>query len=94
MTYEYMTGDQRFASSRTDVLVYQTPPLEEDVTVAGPLTATLYVSTTGTDSDWDVKLIDVLLALVDKLIVLGILFPLRGEGFKHVGGNRGHAGAP
>jgi hypothetical protein len=59
MTYEYMTGDQRFASSRTDVLVYQTEPLEEDLTVAGPLTATLYVSTTGTDSDWVVKLIDV-----------------------------------
>jgi hypothetical protein len=59
MTYEYMTGDQRFASSRTDVLVYQTEPLEEEVTVAGPLTASLYVSTTGTDSDWVVKLIDV-----------------------------------
>ncbi len=59
MTYEYMTGDQRFASRRTDVLVYETEPLEEDVTVAGPLTASLYVSTTGTDSDWVVKLIDV-----------------------------------
>ena len=59
MTYEYMTGDQRFASSRTDVLVYQTEPLEEDLTVAGPLTASLFVSTTGTDSDWVVKLIDV-----------------------------------
>jgi len=59
MTYEYMTGDQRFAASRTDVLVYQTEPLEEDLRVAGPLTATLYVSTSGTDSDWVVKLIDV-----------------------------------
>ena len=59
MTYEYMTGDQRFASSRTDVLVYQTEPLEEDLTVAGPLTASLFVSTTGTDSDWVVKLVDV-----------------------------------
>jgi putative CocE/NonD family hydrolase len=59
MTYEYMTGDQRFASSRTDVLTYQTEPLEEDLTVAGPLTASLFVSTTGTDSDWVVKLIDV-----------------------------------
>ena len=59
MAPEYMTGDQRFASSRTDVLVYQTDPLEEDLTVAGPLTASLYVSTTGTDSDWVVKLIDV-----------------------------------
>ena len=59
MTYEYMTGDQRFAASRPDVLVYQTEPLEEEVTVAGPLAASLYVSTTGTDSDWVVKLIDV-----------------------------------
>jgi len=59
MTYEYMTADQRFASSRTDVLVYHTEPLEGDVTVAGPLTASLWVSTTGTDSDWVVKLIDV-----------------------------------
>jgi len=59
MTYEYMTGDQRFASTRTDVLVYQTEPLEEDMTIAGPLNATLYVSTSGTDSDWVVKLIDV-----------------------------------
>jgi len=59
MTYEYMTGDQRFASTRTDVLVYQTEPLDEEVTVAGPLTAALYVSTSGTDSDWVVKLIDV-----------------------------------
>jgi hypothetical protein len=59
MTYDYMTGDQRFASSRPDVLVYQTEPLEEDVTFVGPVTASLYVSTTGTDSDWVVKLIDV-----------------------------------
>ncbi len=59
MTYEYMTADQRFAARRTDVLVYQTDPLDSDVTVAGPLTASLYVSTSGTDSDWVVKLIDV-----------------------------------
>ena len=56
---EYMVSDQRFASSRTDVLVYQTPVLEEDVTIAGPVSPRLFVSTTGTDSDFDVKLIDV-----------------------------------
>jgi putative CocE/NonD family hydrolase len=56
---EYMVSDQRFASSRTDVLVYSTPPLEEDVTIAGPVSPKLFVSTSGTDSDWDVKLIDV-----------------------------------
>jgi putative CocE/NonD family hydrolase len=56
---EYMVSDQRFASSRTDVLVYETPALQEDVTIAGPISPRLFVSTTGTDSDWDVKLIDV-----------------------------------
>ncbi|MGD0693732.1 MAG: CocE/NonD family hydrolase [Terriglobia bacterium] len=59
MTYEYMTADQRFAARRTDVLTYQTDPLDADLTLAGPLTASLYVSTSGTDSDWVVKLIDV-----------------------------------
>jgi putative CocE/NonD family hydrolase len=59
MSAPYMVGDQRFAGRRPDVLVYQTEPLAEDVTFAGPLTASLYVSTTGTDSDWVVKLIDV-----------------------------------
>ena len=56
---EYMLSDQRFADSRTDVLVYETPELQEDVTIAGPISPRLFVSTTGTDSDWDVKLIDV-----------------------------------
>jgi putative CocE/NonD family hydrolase len=56
---EYMDSDQRFAASRTDVLVYETPVLQEDVTIAGPISPRLFVSTSGTDSDWDVKLIDV-----------------------------------
>jgi len=56
---EYMDSDQRFASSRTDVLVYQTPPLQEDVTIAGPISPRLFVSTSGTDSDYVVKLVDV-----------------------------------
>jgi len=59
MTYEYMTEDQRFSASRTDVLVYQGDVLSEDVTVAGELFADLYASTSGTDSDFIVKLIDV-----------------------------------
>ncbi len=59
MTREHMVEDQRFASSRTDVLVYETEPLTEDLTLAGPVVPDLYVSTTGTDSDWVVKLIDV-----------------------------------
>lgn len=59
MAVEYKTADQRFAARRPDVLVYQTDALEEDVTLAGPIQADLFVSTTGTDSDWIVKLIDV-----------------------------------
>jgi len=59
MTREYMTDDQRFAGRRPDVLAYQTEVLEEDVTLAGPIVADLWVSTSGSDSDWIVKLIDV-----------------------------------
>jgi putative CocE/NonD family hydrolase len=55
----YMVDDQRFASYRPDVLVYQTDPLEEDVTIAGPISPRLKVASSGTDSDFDVKLIDV-----------------------------------
>ncbi len=56
---EFVVADQRFASSRPDVLVYQSETLEEDVTLAGPLLPKLFVSTSGTDSDFVVKLIDV-----------------------------------
>ncbi len=59
MTREYMTEDQRFASTRPDVLVNESEELTEDVSLAGPLTPRLFVSTSGTDSDWVVKLIDV-----------------------------------
>jgi putative CocE/NonD family hydrolase len=55
----YPLEDQRFVASRTDVLVYETEPLEEDLTIAGPIKVTLHVSTTGTDADWIAKLIDV-----------------------------------
>lgn len=59
MTRNYMTDDQRFASRRPDVLSYQTDVLDEELTLAGPILADLWVSTSGTDSDWIVKLIDV-----------------------------------
>ena len=59
VTQEYMVADQRFASTRPDVLTYQTEPLEQDITVAGPVSPRLFVATTGTDSDFVVKLIDV-----------------------------------
>ena len=55
----FYAEDQRFASRRPDVLVYQTEILEDDVTLAGTIHANLFVSTSGTDSDWVVKLIDV-----------------------------------
>ncbi|MBI1772695.1 MAG: CocE/NonD family hydrolase, partial [Burkholderiales bacterium] len=47
------------AATRPDVLVYQTEPLEEDLTIVGPVNPKLFVSTSGTDADWVVKLIDV-----------------------------------
>jgi putative CocE/NonD family hydrolase len=56
---DYMVEDQRFAASRTDVLVYETEVLDSNITIAGNLTVDLYVSTSGTDADWVVKLIDV-----------------------------------
>ena len=55
----YIISDQRFASTRPDVLTFQSDVLQDSLTLAGPLTAELYVSTTGTDADWVVKLIDV-----------------------------------
>lgn len=59
MPRSYMVEDQRFAASRPDVMVYASEPLSHEVTIAGPMIADLYVSTSGTDSDWVVKLIDV-----------------------------------
>ncbi len=58
-TREYMTDDQRFASRRPDVVVFQTPDLEKDVTLAGSLYADLFASISTTDADFVVKLIDV-----------------------------------
>jgi putative CocE/NonD family hydrolase len=55
----YMNEDQRFASQRPDVLVYETQTLQKDLCLAGPVLASLFVSTSGTDADWVVKLIDV-----------------------------------
>ncbi len=54
----FMIEDQRFASARSDVLTFRTEPLEADMTLAGPISAELYVSITGTDADWIVKVID------------------------------------
>jgi uncharacterized protein len=56
---EWLVQDQRFSHLRPDVLSYETEPLAQDLDVAGPVLARLFASTTGTDSDWIVKLIDV-----------------------------------
>jgi len=57
---EWEVQDQRFVEHRTDVLRFETGPLDHDVRVAGEVSADLFASTSGTDSDWVVKLIDVL----------------------------------
>ncbi len=59
MPKEYMTDDQRFAATRPDVLVYKTGALDKPITLAGPIQVSLHVSTSQTDADWVVKLIDV-----------------------------------
>ncbi|MBX7135006.1 MAG: CocE/NonD family hydrolase [Fimbriimonadaceae bacterium] len=59
MPGDYMIQDQRFAARRPDVLVYQTDVLDDDLTLVGPIDVRFFVSTSGTDSDWIVKLIDV-----------------------------------
>ncbi len=56
---EYMAEDQRFADSRPDVLTYKTEPLDNPVSLAGPVYVDLYISTNSTDADFVVKLIDV-----------------------------------
>ncbi|MCK4823295.1 CocE/NonD family hydrolase, partial [bacterium] len=55
----FMIEDQRFADRRPDVLSYKSDILKKDITISGPITVDIYVSTSGTDSDWIVKLIDV-----------------------------------
>ncbi len=55
----YMSEDQRFVSSRPDVLVFETPVLTDDLTIGGEIRVKLHVSSTGTDADWVVKLVDV-----------------------------------
>jgi putative CocE/NonD family hydrolase len=56
---QWLVDDQRFASDRPDVMHWQTPPLEEDVVIAGDVLTKLFASTSGSDADFVVKLIDV-----------------------------------
>ncbi len=82
MLIEYMVDDQRFASRRPDVLSYQTEPFTEDMVIAGPLEVDLWVSTTGTDADWVVKLIDVRPDAPDTTPLAGYQMLLRSEVFR------------
>jgi putative CocE/NonD family hydrolase len=82
MAIEYMTDDQRFAARRPDVLVYQTPKLDADMLVAGPLALDLRVSTTGTDADFIVKLIDVFPDAPDAAAQPGYQMLVRSEVFR------------
>lgn len=55
---EYMIDDQRFATSRRDVLSFSSTPLEKNMTLAGPIEAEVFLTTTGSDADLVVKVID------------------------------------
>jgi putative CocE/NonD family hydrolase len=82
MEISYMVDDQRFAARRPDVLVYQTAPMTEDLVIAGPIDVDLWVSTTGTDADFIVKLIDVFPDHPDPARQPGFQMLLRSEVFR------------
>lgn len=82
MAVEYMVDDQRFAARRPDVLVYQTAELKDDLVLAGPLAVDLWVSTTGTDADFVVKLIDAFPQSADKAQSPGYQMLVRSEVFR------------
>lgn len=82
MEISYMVDDQRFASRRPDVLVYQTSPMKDDLVIAGPINIDLWVSTTGTDADFVVKLIDVFPDHPDPARQPGFQMLLRSEVFR------------
>ena len=82
MAIEYMTDDQRFAARRPDVLVYQTEAMKDDLVIAGPLDVELWVSTTGSDADFIVKLIDVFPDSPDAANQPGYQMMLRSEVFR------------
>lgn len=82
MNVEYMIEDQRFASTRTDVLVYKSDELETNITLCGPIEVNLNVSTTGTDADFVVKVIDVFPDTVDAprvTLMSGYQMLVRGD---------------
>jgi putative CocE/NonD family hydrolase len=82
MTIEYMVEDQRFAARRPDVLAYQTASLTDDLVLAGPIDVDLWVSTSGTDADFIVKLIDVFPDASDPALQPGFQMLVRSEVFR------------
>lgn len=85
-TREYMIADQRFVANRPDVVVFETEPLEEDMTLTGPITANLQIAMTGTDADFVAKVIDVYpdtssatSPVDDNVILKGYQMLVRGE---------------
>jgi len=80
MVEEYMIADQRFLAGRKDVLSYESDPLDADLTIAGPVSPDLFVSTSGSDADFDVKLIDEHPA--DSNELAGYQQLVRGEPFR------------
>jgi putative CocE/NonD family hydrolase len=79
---EWELVDQRFVSSRSDVLTYETSPLDQDITITGESVAHLFAATTGTDADWIVKLIDVYPDVVVPENMGGFEFMLAEEVFR------------
>jgi hypothetical protein len=86
MTQEHMIENQRFAARRPDVLAYQSDVLAEDVTIAGPIVASLHVATSGTDSDFVVKLIDVYPDDYQETLAPGAPAPVGGPSSSRLGG--------
>ncbi len=89
MVKEYMVEDQRFAATRPDVAVFETEPFKEEVTFSGPIEVELFISTTGTDADYVVKVIDVFPdsakgnAVQNKRVPMGgYQMLLRGDAFR------------
>jgi hypothetical protein len=82
MNIEYMVADQRFAARRPDVLVYQTDEIKDDLVLAGPVEVDLWASTTGTDADFVVKLIDVFPSSSDAAAQPDFQMMIRSEVFR------------
>ena len=81
MAQTYMDADQRFVRVRSDVLTYESDVLSEDLNMAGPISPTIYVSTSGTDSDFVVKVIDAYPAMPGQ-VWSGYQQLVRGEPFR------------